>query len=141
MRSLANIARDKGVRFLDKTPLVEPLIDGGRVIGAAGFDLISAAPVAIYADVTVLASGSCDYRAERLFRTSCGEGIRFAWIAGACLRNAEFGNLYNPKFKTMNGTLRGLQLRQIRNARGERIHDLYHYPGEGEEFEKIIAKK
>jgi succinate dehydrogenase/fumarate reductase flavoprotein subunit/NAD-dependent dihydropyrimidine dehydrogenase PreA subunit len=139
MRSLADIAKKKGVRFLDKTTLVEPLLDNGRVTGAAGFDLISATPVIVHAGATILANGSCDYRAERLFRASCGEGIRFAWLAGARLRNAEFGNLYNPKFKTMDGTFRGLQVQQIRNSRGERIHDLYHYKSEGEQLGIFLA--
>jgi len=134
MRSLAEIAREKGVRFLDKTPLVEPIINSGRVVGATGFEIISAVPVVVHAGATILASGSCDYRVERLFRASCGDGIRFAWLAGARMRNAEFGNLYNPKFKTWDGTFRGMPVQHIRNSKGKRIHDLYHYSGEGEEL-------
>jgi succinate dehydrogenase / fumarate reductase, flavoprotein subunit len=136
--ALGAMARAQGVRLVSKTQVLEPILVDGRVVGGAGFDVVTGNPVLFLAKATILANGSCDYRGERLFRTSSGEGSRFAFRAGARLRNAEFGNLYLPRFEGLDCTFRGTLLRHVTNARGERLWDRYLGPDQGEDMGRFI---
>jgi succinate dehydrogenase/fumarate reductase flavoprotein subunit len=136
--ALGALAQSRGVRLVAKTQLVEPLMADGRVVGAAGFDLLTGKPRLFLAKATILASGSCDYRGERLFRTSSGEAIAFAYRAGARLRNAEFGNLYLPRLEGLDAVVRGVLLRYVTNALGERIWQRYLGPDQGEDVGRFV---
>jgi succinate dehydrogenase/fumarate reductase flavoprotein subunit len=136
--TLGALAQARGVRLVPKTHLVEPLLADGRVVGAAGFDVLTGKPRQFVAKATILASGSCDYRGERLFRTSSGEAIAFAFRAGARLRNAEFGNLYLPRLEGLDAVVRGVLLRYVTNALGERLWERYLGPDQGEDMGRFI---
>jgi succinate dehydrogenase / fumarate reductase, flavoprotein subunit len=90
--ALATRARSLGVRFVDGLAIAELLGDGERVTGAAGFGLRDGAFVVIEAGVVVLAMGSQNYDLVEMW-CGTGNGIRAAWLAGAEMRNAEFGNM------------------------------------------------
>jgi succinate dehydrogenase / fumarate reductase flavoprotein subunit len=125
LRPLRDKAVTDGVRVIDKVEVVELLQDGDRVAGALGFGIQDARPYIFRAASTVLANGSCDFKVERLFSTSCGEGVAMAYQAGAEMRNAEFGNLYGPRMKELDTFFRGSLVRYATNALGERICDKY----------------
>ena len=90
--ALASEAKRLGVRFLDRVALVELLTAGGLVSGAAGFSLDDGAFVAVRAGAVVLAMGSQNYDLTEMW-CGTGNGIRAAYLAGAEMRNAEFGNM------------------------------------------------
>ncbi len=88
--ALVKRAKSLGVRFLDGVALVEVLTAGGTACGAAGFSLTDGAFVVIDAGAVVLAMGSQNYDLVEMW-CGTGNGIRAAWLAGAEMRNAEFG--------------------------------------------------
>jgi succinate dehydrogenase / fumarate reductase flavoprotein subunit len=89
---LAARAKALGVRFADGVALVELLKRDGLVSGAAGFGLDDGAFVVAEAGAVVLAMGSQNYDLVEMW-CGTGNGIRAAWLAGAEMRNAEFGNM------------------------------------------------
>lgn len=89
---LAARAKALGVRFADGVALVELLTCDGLVTGAAGFALDDGAFVVADAGAVVLAMGSQNYDLVEMW-CGTGNGIRAAWLAGAEMRNAEFGNM------------------------------------------------
>lgn len=131
-------ALEQGVTICNKTQIVELLQMDGRIVGAAGFDVLDGHGVLIQARAVILANGSCDFKVERLFGNSCGEGIAAAYRAGAEMRNAEFGNLYGPRFKEMDLTFRGALLAQLRNGEGENIFERYVAPDQAENLNHLI---
>ena len=90
--ALATRARNLGVRFVDGVAMAELLGDGERVTGAAGFGLKDGAFVVVEAGAVVIAMGSQNYDLVEMW-CGTGNGIRAAWLAGAEMRNAEFGNM------------------------------------------------
>ncbi|MFC1641577.1 FAD-dependent oxidoreductase [Myxococcota bacterium] len=122
---LAEQARARGVRLMAKTVLVEPLLVDDRMVGAAGFDLVTGAPCVMRARATVLATGGGHFLGERLYRTSSGVGIALAYRAAARMRNAEFGNLYLPRFRGLDEVFRGTALAHVTNSLGESIRERY----------------
>jgi succinate dehydrogenase/fumarate reductase flavoprotein subunit len=91
-RVMVDKAKRLGVRFADHVALVEVLTAGGGVTGAAGFALDDGAFVVAQAGAVVLASGSQNYGLTEIW-CGTGNGIRAAFLAGAEMRNAEFGNM------------------------------------------------
>ena len=89
---LAARAKKLGVRFADGVALAEVLTSGGAACGAAGFALDDGAFVVADAGAVVLAMGSQNYDLVEMW-CGTGNGIRAAWLAGAEMRNAEFGNM------------------------------------------------
>lgn len=90
--ALVKRARALGVRFADGVALAEVLTADGRAAGAAGFALDDGAFVVCEAGAVVLAMGSQNYDMTEIW-CGTGNGIRVAWLAGAEMRNAEFGNM------------------------------------------------
>jgi succinate dehydrogenase / fumarate reductase, flavoprotein subunit len=90
--ALTDRAKRLGVRFQDGVAVVELLTDDGRVTGAAGFGLHDGVLVVAEAGAVVLAMGSQNYDLVEMW-CGTGNGIRAAWLAGAEMRNAEFGNM------------------------------------------------
>ena len=94
MVPLRATARKLGTKIMNKIHIVELLQTGGRVIGAAGFDIITGKFYVFKAKATILANGSCGYKVRRFWSAGTGDGIAAAYRAGAQMRNAEYGNLY-----------------------------------------------
>jgi succinate dehydrogenase / fumarate reductase flavoprotein subunit len=91
--SLRARARKLGAKMLSKIQIVDLLKEGDRVVGAVGFNITDGRFYIFKAKATILASGGCNYKAERLWSASGGEGIAMAYRAGAEMRNAEFHSL------------------------------------------------
>ena len=91
-------AQKNGVKMLSKIAAVDLLKQNNRIVGAVGFNLIDGRFYIFKSKATILAAGSCDFKANRLCISS-GESIAMAYRAGAELRNAEFNNLYGPVLK------------------------------------------
>ena len=90
--NIRKTAERKGVRFLDKTALIDLLTDDQGVTGAAVFSILDGTPMVIRAREIVLATGSQNYRIGSMWGSGRGDGIAAAYRAGAKLRNVEFGN-------------------------------------------------
>ena len=90
--ALAKRAKQLGVRFLDHVAIVEFFTDGGHVKGAAGFSLGDGTFCVFEADAVVVAMGSQNYDIVEMW-CGTGNGIRAAYLAGAEMRNVEFGNM------------------------------------------------
>jgi succinate dehydrogenase/fumarate reductase flavoprotein subunit len=94
MVPLRATARKLGTKMLNKIHVVDLLRKDDRVIGAAGFDIITGKFYIFKAKATILANGSCGYKVRRFWVAGTGDGIAAAYRAGAQMRNAEYGNLY-----------------------------------------------
>lgn len=91
---LKKVSRKLGVRFVDKTQVVELLTDGDRVVGAVGFDLVTGQYRIFKGKSVVLATGACNWMITTMWLAGRGDGIGAALRAGAEMRNAEFSNFY-----------------------------------------------
>ncbi len=89
---LAKRARRLGVRFVDHVAIVELLVDGEQIAGAAGFGLEDGTFRVFEAGSVVVAMGSQNYDIVEMW-CGTGNGIRAAYLAGAEMRNVEFGNM------------------------------------------------
>jgi succinate dehydrogenase / fumarate reductase, flavoprotein subunit len=117
-------ARKLGVKFLDKVHIADLLKHGNRVIGAAGFDIVTGKLYLIKAKATVLANGSCGYKVRRFWVAGTGDGIAAAYRAGAEMRNAEYGNLYgHTVYQDTDGGMVGHQF--LVNKLGENLAQKY----------------
>ena len=85
-------ALETGATILNKVEVVELLKQGGRVVGAVGFNTIDGRFLIFKAKATILANGCCNYKSRRMWASGTGDGIAAAYRAGAEMRNAEFGN-------------------------------------------------
>ena len=90
--ALAAEAKRLGVRFVDHVVMAELLTDGERIAGAAGFWLDDGAFRVFQAGAVVVAMGSQNYDIMEMW-CGTGNGIRAAYLAGAEMRNVEFGNM------------------------------------------------
>ena len=84
-------AKKLGVRFLDKTAVVDLLTDGGRVVGAVGFSVLNGVYFIFRAKATIIATAGQSYRLLGMWSCQRGDGQAMAYRAGAEMRNAEFG--------------------------------------------------
>ena len=113
-------AEKLGVRFMDKTALIDLLTDGGAVVGAAVFSVLDGVPTVIRAKRVVLATGSQNYRLGSMWSSGRGDGIAAAYRAGAQLRNVEFGNFAQlARIRSHNEVVFGENL--MYNAKDEHI--------------------
>jgi succinate dehydrogenase / fumarate reductase flavoprotein subunit len=90
--ALAKRAKRLGVRFLDRVAVAELLADGGSIAGAAGFGLEDGVFHVFEAGSMVIAMGSQNFDIVEMW-CGTGNGIRAAYLAGAEMRNVEFGNM------------------------------------------------
>ena len=81
-----------GVRFIDKTAVVDLLKDGSAVTGAVGFSVLDGTCLLLTARATVLAAGGQSFRILSGWSSQRGDGIAAAYRAGAEMRSAEFGS-------------------------------------------------
>ena len=84
-------AKKLGVRFLDKTAVVDLLTDGKRVVGAVGFSILNGICYVFKAKATIIATAGQSYRLLGMWSCQRGDGQAMAYRAGAEMRNAEFG--------------------------------------------------
>ena len=113
-------AEKLGVRFLDKTALIDLLTDADGVVGAAVFSILDGSPSVITAKRVVLATGSQNYRIGSMWGSGRGDGIAAAYRAGAQLRNVEFGNFAQlARIRSHNEVVFGENM--MYNAKNEHI--------------------
>jgi succinate dehydrogenase / fumarate reductase flavoprotein subunit len=120
-------ARKTGAKIVNKVQVVELLKEDDRVVGAVGFNIIDGRFYIFKAKATILASGGCNYKAERMWSASGGEGIAMAYRAGAEMRNAEFHSLNDFALKDTGippRPYRGID--HLLNAAGESIAERYN---------------
>ena len=86
----------RGVTLMDRVAVERVLVDGGRAIGVAGFDVRTGEFHALMAPAVILATGGCSYRGPFFGQqVVAGEGLMMALEAGASLAYMEYGNHYN----------------------------------------------
>jgi len=112
-----------GAKLLNKVQIVELLKQGDRIIGAVGFNIIDGRFYIFKTKATILANGSCNFKALRMWASGCGDGIGAAYRAGAEMRNAEFGNFYDLISKDTGHHVVGVQ--DFFNSRGDNIYKRY----------------
>ena len=91
-RVMARRAKRLGVRFIDRVAVVEFLVEGERIAGAAGFSLEDGTFHVFEAGSVIVAMGSQNFDIVEMW-CGTGNGIRAAYLAGAEMRNVEFGNM------------------------------------------------
>ncbi len=126
-RRLRKYARKLGCRFLNKTAVTDLLKKDDRVTGAIGFDVEDSDCRLVCARVTILASGSQNYRVLPMWSPGRGDGIAAAYRAGAQMRNAEFGSFVNMVHAVSREVIFGAEDHMF-NAGGEDISARYR-PG------------
>ena len=142
--ALTTRAKKLGVRFADGVALTEVLTAGGAACGAAGFALDDGAFVVVEAGAVVLAMGSQNYDLVEMW-CGTGNGIRAAWLAGAEMRNAEFGNMCDFARVGQDGQLYygvhgGAHTAHdhLTNAKGENVSEKYR-PGLHTSMDPVAA--
>ncbi|MBN2238330.1 MAG: FAD-binding protein [Dehalococcoidales bacterium] len=121
MRSRAN---KLGVKFQNKTHIVDLLKQNGKIVGAVGFDIVTGNYYIFKAKATLVANGSCGYKIRRFWMAGTGDGIAAAYRAGAEMRNAEYGNLYgHVVMKDLDGGMAGNMF--MVNTQGENLANKY----------------
>lgn len=88
-------AQKAGVKFVDRTGIVDLLKDGERISGAVGYNIDTEEQVVFNCKSLVLCTGSQNYRVMPMWSPGRGEGLAAAYRAGAQFRNCEFGSFYN----------------------------------------------
>jgi succinate dehydrogenase/fumarate reductase flavoprotein subunit len=95
MREVRKYARKLGVKFIDRTGMVDLLTDAGQVAGIVGYDIDKGTQVVLGAKAVVLACGNQCYRVMPMWSPARGEGVAAAYRAGAKFANCEYGSFYN----------------------------------------------
>lgn len=103
MLRMANTAKKKGCRFMDKTTVTDLLTKDGRVVGAVGFSLLNGEKFIFNAKAVVMANGNQDYRATPMWSCARGDGLAAAYRAGAEMRNGEFGTFRQVSYVDVLG--------------------------------------
>lgn len=88
-------AKKAGIKFIDRTGIVDLLKDGDRISGAVGYNIDTEERTVFACKAVVLATGGQNYRIMPMWSPGRGEGLAAAWRAGAEVRNCEFGSFYN----------------------------------------------
>jgi succinate dehydrogenase/fumarate reductase flavoprotein subunit len=124
MMPMRTVARKLGTKMMNKIHIVDLLKAGDRVIGAAGFDIVTGKFYVFKAKATILANGSCGYKIRRFWCAGTGDGIAAAYRAGAQMRNAEYGNLYgHVVYQDFDAGQVGHQF--LANSAGENLQKKY----------------
>jgi succinate dehydrogenase / fumarate reductase flavoprotein subunit len=142
--TLAKKAKELGVRFLDRVVISELLADGEQIAGAVGFGLEDGSYQVFEARAVVVAMGSQNYDIVEMW-CGTGNGIRAAYLAGAEMRNAEFGNMcdfarVDPRGWLYYGVHGWAHIAHdhLQNAKGENISEKYR-PGLHTSMDPIAA--
>ncbi|MDF2788383.1 MAG: SdhA [Neobacillus sp.] len=92
---MANKAKKRGIKFLDKISVTDLLTYEGKVTGAIGFSVINGERYIFKAKAVILANGNQNWGIMKMWSSGTGDGIGAAYRAGAKMRNAEFGSFVN----------------------------------------------
>ncbi len=92
---MRNYAKKAGIKFIDRTGIVDFLKDGDRISGAVGYNIDTEEQTVFECKTIILATGGQNYRIMPMWSSGRGEGMAAAWRAGAQVRNCEFGSFYN----------------------------------------------
>ena len=86
------LARVDAITRVSGLVVTDPVVDGGRLIGAVGFELETGRAVCLAARATVVATGGLTklYARSSASANMAGEGYAFALAAGAVLVDMEF---------------------------------------------------
>jgi succinate dehydrogenase / fumarate reductase flavoprotein subunit len=95
MPNVRRYAQKAGVKFVDRTGIVDLLKDGEKIAGAVGYDIDTEEQVVFNCKAVILCTGSQNYRVMPMWSPGRGEGLAAAFRAGAVFRNCEFGSFYN----------------------------------------------
>ena len=143
-RAMARRAKKKGVRFIDRVAVTDLLKDGERAVGAVGFSVENGSFHVFKAHAVVFANGSQNYDVTKVW-CNTGNAQRAAYLAGAEMRNAEFGNQCDFARRDENGWVYtgvhgGAHIAHdhMVNAKGENISEKYR-PGLHSSMDPIAA--
>ena len=95
MRNVRRYARKLGIKFVDRTGMVDLLTDGGKAAGIVAYDIDTGEQKLFGAKAVVLACGNQCYRVMPMWSPARGEGVAAAFRAGAKFTNCEYGSFYN----------------------------------------------
>jgi succinate dehydrogenase/fumarate reductase flavoprotein subunit len=95
MLNVRRYAIKAGIKIIDRTGIVDLLIDGDRISGAVGYNIDTGKQIVFQSKSVILATGSQNYRVMPMWSSGRGEGLAAAFRAGAQFRNCEFGSFYN----------------------------------------------
>jgi len=130
-RNMAKYAKNLGVKFVDKVCIAGLLKDEDNVSGAVGFSLSDGTFYIMKAKAVILATGSQNYGVTLLW-IGTGNGILFAYKAGAEMRNVEFGNMFDftrisPEGWIFSGVHGGAHVAHdfLVNSKGENLSRKY----------------
>jgi len=129
-------ALGKGVKMVDKIEMVDLLKYDGRIVGAAGFSILTGEFHVFKARATLIVAGGCRYKNRRLWTGIAGEMIAAAYRAGAQHLHSEFGVMHSNCSKECQMWSRGAgQQDALVNALGEKVVSKY-FPNISESFSR-----
>lgn len=134
MKNIRRTAQKVGVKFVDRTGIVDLLKNGERVVGAVGFSMDNGERRVFQAKAVVLATGSQNYRVMPMWSPGRGEGLAAAWRAGAQVTNCEFGSFYNWTSLENFESNMGVEF-ALFNNKGENV-GLQHTQGEHSDMDQ-----
>ena len=95
MVNVRKYAQKAGIRFVDRTGVVDLLLAEGKISGAVAYNIDDGSQTVFQAKAVVLATGSQELPHHADVVSRKGEGLAAAFRAGAKFRNCEFGSFYN----------------------------------------------
>jgi len=129
MKFMRRKIEQAGTNILDRIMVTELLVEDGRVLGAAGFNVRNGEFFLIEAKAVVLSTGGCSWKGNYFGQDMvCGEGYALAYRNGAKLMNMEYSNCYNSTYRYFDiyGLSRFQRLGgKFTNALGERFMSKY----------------
>jgi succinate dehydrogenase / fumarate reductase, flavoprotein subunit len=135
LETLVRRARELDVAYREDVFVSRILVEDGRAVGAAAWELATGRPLVLRASATVLAAGGCTTlyrRGSSRADENTGDAMALALEAGATLRDMEFVQ-FHPTGMIRPAEMRGrLVTEAVRgeggrlfNARGERFMERY----------------
>lgn len=128
MVNVRKYAQKAGIRFVDRTGVVDLLLAEGKISGAVAYNIDDGSQTVFQAKAVVLATGSQNYRIMPMWSPGRGEGLAAAFRAGAKFRNCEFGSFYNWTSLQNFESSMGVEF-ALYNDKGENV-GLAHTQGE-----------
>jgi succinate dehydrogenase/fumarate reductase flavoprotein subunit len=138
---MSRYAKNIGIKFIDKVCVADLLKYKDQVSGAVGFSLLDGTYYIFKARAVVLANGSQNYDITRVW-CGMGNGIAAAYLVGAEMRNAEFGNMCDFARINSDGIIYYGEAHTahdyLYNAKGENISQKYR-PGLHSSMDPLAA--
>lgn len=116
-----------GIRRMGRIEITELLKSENEICGALGFHIVEGVPILFRAKTVILCTGNMGWKPSYNNNTTCGEGQRLAFRAGASLRNCEFIHIWNvPKLFEWEGQTVLMPLgAKFVNSEGENFMEKY----------------